>query len=580
MNIPRPEHPNPQFMRKNWQNLNGEWEFDFDFSNSAIDKELFKSEHLSKKITVPFCPESELSGINYKDFIPAVCYRRDIVISKENLNGRVLLHFGAVDYKTTVYINGQEVGEHIGGYTPFTFDITEFVNEGVNSLFVYAEDDLRSGKQCVGKQSQKSYSYGCSYTRTTGIWQTVWLEFVPKNYITDVKYYSCSEEPSVTVVGQAVGKGEIFLKIFLDGEEVGNGKTYADNNFSLTVKLSKKRLWEVGKGGLYDMEFTFCEDKVKSYFGLRDIKLDNYKFLINGKSVFQRLVLDQGFYKDGIYTAPTDEALKKDIELSLAAGFNGARLHEKVFEKRFLYHADKMGYLVWDEYPNWGLSDYINNISTGDLYAGWMEVIERDFNSPSVIGWCPFNETWGYSEKAQGTKTLQTVYKITKAMDTTRPCIDASGGYHILTDIYDVHDYSGPETIKERYKEFGEKGEFDLSGYERMEPPFFKDCYTHKKGQPVFVSEYGGIKWDKDALNDHKASWGYGTMPESEEEFIERYKGVTDPLLDNKYMFGFCYTQLYDVEQEKNGLYTYEREPKFDMEIFKKINSRKAAIED
>jgi len=341
-------------------------------------------------------------------------------------------------------------------------------------------------------------------------------------------------------------------------------------------------LWEVGKGGLYDLELTFGDDRVESYFGLREVCMDGYKVRINGKSVFQRLVLDQGYYKDGIYTAPTDEALIKDIQLSLDAGFNGARLHEKVFEERFLYHADKMGYLVWGEYPNWGVKEYKDHNAFADMLCGWMESVNRDFNHPSIVGWCPLNETWPYKEMEMNGRVMETVYNITKTLDVTRPCIDTSGHFHHITDIYDIHDYDQDvESFKKRYEMFGKVGDFDLSEYEPYEKPFYKGSYAYKKGQPVFLSEYGGIKWDMDALVDteRKLSWGYGEAPKTEEEFIERYKGLTEELLNNKNMFGFCYTQLYDVEQERNGLYTYDREPKFDMNIFKKINEQEAAIE-
>lgn len=580
--IPRNEHPRPQWKREQWENLNGEWEFEFDFGGSAIDRERQLAEHLDSKIIVPFCPESELSGVNYKDFMPAVCYKREFEVTKDKLDGRVILHFGAVDYKAQVYVNKELVGTHIGGYTSFEFDITEYVTEGKNTVFLFVEDDVKGGKQCAGKQSDRGFSYGCVYTRITGIWQTVWLEFVPENYIKSTKYYPDTSKPAVTVMGETCGFGNVDICVTLDGEEVGRETVYSDGSFSTTINLRKKLLWEVGKGGLYDIEFKFGNDRVASYFGLREVAMDGYKILINGKSVFQRLVLDQGYYKDGIYTASSDEALKKDIQLSVDAGFNGARLHEKVFEERFLYHADKMGYIVWGEYPNWGVRDYKDHNAFADILCGWTESVNRDFNHPSVIGWCPLNETWTYKEKEMNGRVMETIYLLTKTLDSTRPCIDTSGHFHHITDIYDIHDYDqNVETFTERYKEFGEIGDFDLSDYAPYEKPFYKGSYTYKKDQPVFLSEYGGIKWDMDSLvdTDRKLSWGYGEAPKTEEEFIERYRGLTEALLNNKNMFGFCYTQLYDVEQERNGLYTYDREPKFDMNIFKVINEQQAAIE-
>lgn len=599
MNIPRPEHPNPQWERKNWQNLNGEWEFEFDFGCTAINRNRFEAEKLDGKITVPFCPESELSGIGYKDFINAVCYKRNFEITKEQLCGRVILHFGAVDYKCTLYINGKTAGEHIGGFSSFEFDITKYLHEGDNSLFLHVTDDHRTGLQGSGKQSSEYDSHGCFYTRSTGIWQTVWLEFVPEKYIKSAKYYPDTDNQSVTIIGETEGCGIVEATSCIDGKEVGKAVAKSGGHFVLTVELSEKLVWEVGKGGLYDLELKFGNDSVKSYFGLRDIAIDGYKVFINGESVFQRLVLDQGFYPDGIYTAPTKEALLNDIMISLNAGFNGARLHQKVFEPLFLYYADKLGYIVWGEYANWGI-DYSEPAAAVNFINEWSDVLKRDFNHPAIVGWCPFNETWNYVEKyvcgmenavsnrlrakAKSSRILETAYRITKLYDSTRPCIDTSGNFHVITDIYDIHDYEqNPVKFAEIFKMFNEKGEFDMSGFKPDEYPYFYCTYEYQKGMPAFVSEYGGIKWDVSCLgaktDDCKSSWGYGQAPMSEEEFISRYKGLTEVLLFNKNMFGFCYTQLYDVEQERNGLYTYDRKPKFDMEIFRKINSQKAAIE-
>lgn len=568
--IPRPEHPQPQLQRKNWENLNGEWEFAFDFGKSGEDRKLWEKERLEGKITVPFCPESELSGVGHKDFIPAVWYKRKIRLNKDHLKGRVLLHFGAVDYECAVWVNGQKAGSHRGGYTSFVFDITEYVSEGENDLTVCAKDDNRSGKQPKGKQSSRYFSYGCDYTRTTGIWQTVWLEFVPKTRIQKLWYYPNLAQQSLGIRAVVSGSGTLTAEAFYEGRSCGRATVTADGgNVLMTLPLDVLHLWEPGHGRLYDLKLTFGEDEVSSYFGMREIVLDGEKVRINGKSVFQRLVLDQGFYPDGIYTAPSDEALRRDVELSMAAGFNGARLHQKVFEPRFLYHCDRLGYLVWGEQGNWGL-----DLSAPDglkyFLPEWMEAVERDFNHPAIVGWCPFNETWDYEGRKQDDDLLRIVYRMTKQYDTTRPCIDTSGNYHVETDIYDLHDYEqDPAVFAGHYESFAKGGALRDNHASRQTPI---------AGIPAFISEYGGIKWDVEG--DDPASWGYGNGPKTEEEFIARYRGLTDALLDNPHMFGFCYTQLYDVEQERNGLYTYGRKPKFDMEIFREINGRKAAIEE
>ena len=568
-NIPRPEHPNPQFQRRDWMNLNGKWSFKIDKSKSGLAKKYYQPQtKFDRTINVPFCPESVLSGIEYKDFMNAVWYSREFTIPEKYSGLRTILHFGAVDYKATVYINGKEVGTHKGGYISFEFDITDYITDGKNVLTVYAEDDTRNPLQPRGKQSEEYYSHGCDYTRTTGIWQTVWLEFVPESRIKGIKIFPNVENCSVDIQAEVIGSGKFEVLALYQERIMGAATVISDGGFvTAHLDLKEAYLWEVGEGRLYDLELRFNEDKVDSYFGLRDVRLDGQKFLINGKSVFQRLVLDQGFYPDGIYTAPTEEAMIKDIQISLDVGFNGARLHEKIFEPRFLYHCDKMGYIVWGEYPNWGMDSSNPNILFSIL-PEWIEEIERDFNHPSIIGWCPFNETWDYDGRKQHDETLAVVYNTTKALDRTRPCIDTSGNFHVITDIFDVHDYEqDPKVFKEHYDKLMTEGELFDNHKKRQK-------YT---GGPTFVSEYGGIRW---SVNEgEQNAWGYGDAPKNKYEFIERYKGLTDALLDNDQMFGFCYTQLYDVEQEQNGLYTYSRKPKFETSIFRAINSRKAKIE-
>lgn len=255
----------------------------------------------------------------------------------------------------------------------------------------------------------------------------------------------------------------------------------------------------------------------------------------------------------------------RDIEISLAAGFNGARLHQKVFEPRFLYHCDRLGYIVWGEHGNWGMN-YENVYAAENFTCEWMEIIRRDFNHPAIIGWCPFNETWGYDEANKKSRLIEMNYKLTKILDPTRPCIDTSWNYHVITDIYDTHNYESKiEIFQEQIAKLDREGVL----YDSL------DQGNKYNGEPTFVSEYGGIRW----VSEERDGWGYGEMPETEEEFFARYKGLTEALLNSKRRFGFCYTQLYDVEQEINGLYTYERIPKFDMEIIRKINVQIAAIE-
>ncbi|MFS0869255.1 glycoside hydrolase family 2 protein [Paenibacillus xylanilyticus] len=578
MAAPRPEYPRPQFVREEWTNLNGSWQFEIDHGQSGRERGYEQSGHrLTGTITVPFCPESKLSGVQYTDFMAAVWYKREFQVPKAWEDDRILLHFGAVDYEAEVWINGTSVGRHRGGYTSFHFDITDYVSAGTNVVAVCAEDDPRSGRQPRGKQSERYHSHGCDYTRTTGIWQTVWLERVPQVHLSEMKVVADPDNQcahlDIRLGGNTAGEKLTAIARY-EGKEVGEAAAFIHGpSVKLTIPLSEIHLWEPGLAKLYDLELKLAKqdqviDQVTSYFGLRTVKLDGMAFRINGKSVFQRLVLDQGFYPEGIYTAPSDEDLRKDIEISMELGFNGARLHEKIFEPRFLYWADRLGYLVWGEHANWGL-DITTTESLARFLPEWIEGMERDFNHPALIGWCPFNETWDRDGAKQNNDVLRIVYEMTKCMDPTRPVIDTSGNFHVVTDIFDLHDYDqNPETFRARYEPMKSGGEVFNT---------FPDRQTYA-GQPYFISEYGGIWWNPDQKDDK--AWGYGDRPTSEEAFIARYEGLTNVLLDHPMMFGFCYTQLYDVEQEVNGLYTYDRRAKFDPEIIRRINSRKAAIED
>ena len=569
--IPRPEYPRPQFVREGWMNLNGTWQFEIDHGDTGRKRGLVEKKKLDGEILVPFCPESRLSGVGYTDFMRAVWYKRSFTLPGEAAGKRVILHFGAVDYLCEVWVNGVSVGTHKGGYNSFCFDITDALCEGENELTVCAQDDTRSPHQPSGKQSGRYESYGCFYTRTTGIWQTVWLEWVNPCYMKEIYLTPHAKEGTVTVRVVTSEPCVLTAAASYKGAPMGKASAQSDGCAAeVTIALCEKHLWNVGEPELYDLKLALCKDgepvdQLDSYFGLRSVWFDGMKLMINDRPVFQRLVLDQGFYPDGIYTAPTDEALKGDIELSMAMGFNGARLHEKVFEARFLYHADHLGYLCWGEMANWGL-DHSEDCALADFLNDWIPAVKRDFSAPSIIGWCPFNETWDQNHRAQRDDVLRMTYRITKAMDPTRPCIDTSGNFHVETDVFDVHDY---EQDPEKFASYYHAGAELL--YDR-----FHERQSYKPGLPVFVSEYGGIWWS----DTDKDGWGYGERVKSREEFLARYKGLTDTLLDNPDHCGFCYTQLTDVEQEQNGLYTYNRTPKFPPEVIRAINSRKAACEE
>lgn len=564
--IPRPEHPRPQMRRDQWLNLNGTWQFEIDHGKSGKARGLFDERKLNSTITVPFCPESELSGVNNKDFMECVWYKREVDINSEWLaNGRrTLIHIDACDHHTEVWVNGSSAGTHIGGYVSFLFDITKYIKEGNNIITVCATDLLRFDKQPGGKQSHGFYSKGCSYTRTTGIWQTVWLENVADSYIASFRCTPNIENSTLYIDALCVNAhGQtITATAYYKGHEAGSSTaTVSGKHALLNISLYELHLWDNTDPNLYDLILELKDDKVHSYFGMRSIAYHDKKFLLNDRPVFQRLILDQGFYPNGIYTASDDSELIADIRRSLDMGFNGARLHQKVFEPRFLYHCDVMGYLVWEEHANWGL-----DISKPEAWQGflpeWLQIMERDYNHPAIIGWCPFNET----QKDQDPYIIKMTADMTRALDSTRPVIDTSGWTHVAgaSDLKDKHDYDqNPFTFRERYDAMHDAKE----NY---------DGYVDDAVSPVFVSEYGGIWWSE----TDKEGWGYGERPKNMDEFIARYKGLTDVLLDDPRMCAFCYTQLTDVEQEQNGLYTYDRQPKLDPSVIRAINTKKAAVEE
>jgi len=568
--VPRPEYPRPQLKRNEWLNLNGTWEFEIDRKGTGLERGLHRGKRLERCITVPFAPESALSGVGETDFLKRVWYFRGVQIPESWDGQRLLLHFGAVDYTTTVWVNGRKAGEHRGGFTPFCIDITPFVVDRYAGITVLAEDPMDDGLQATGKQSRKLESHGCVYTRTTGIWQTVWLEPVPAVRVGALRVEGMPDQSQVLVNVQLEGAAAgavVHGSVYLEGAAMGEASTPARwRGTRLTIPLSEVKLWNPGDPHLYDLMIRVeskgeAIDSVETYFGLRTIEIDGVRVLINGRSVFQRLVLDQGFYPKGIFTAPSDEALVADIEMAMDLGFNGARLHMKLFEPRFLYWADRRGYLIWGEYPNWGL-DYSDPRAMANHQTEWFEALERDRNHPSIVGWCPFNET----RATQYSQGILNAYLATRAADPTRPVIDTSGYVHVRTDIYDCHNYTqDAATLRALFDSFARGGT----------PWNNSSADAPYGGQPFMVSEFGGTRW-----GPGKPGWGYGNDPKNVEEFYSRFEELCTALMDNPRFFGFCYTQLYDIEQEMNGLYTYERQLKFNPERIRPVLTRRAAIED
>lgn len=560
MSVLRNEYPRPHFKRdgKSCFSLNGKWDFCI-----GTDGEF------DRKINVPFVPESKASGIGETFEEKYVRYRRSFTLPQgfSDGNRRILLHIGACDWQATVRINGITAGIHRGGYTPMEFDITPLLRDGENTVSVEAFDDNANPLQPSGKQAADA-PHGCFYTRCTGIWQSVWLESVPQTYIKRVKILpdTDGEKADFTVI--LSDPDTVFAQVLFRGEPVGKLSAEATMSSSteavakFSIPIENPRLWDVGCPNLYDVRLSAGEDCVETYFGMRSIKTDGRKLLLNGKPLFMRLVLDQGYYPNGIYTAESADEFERDIDLCIAAGFNGARMHMKVFEPGYICAADKKGFLLWGEYPNWGL-DISRPQATEVMLPEWEEILCRDVNHPSIIGWCPFNEAF----PGENTDIMKKAASLTKSFDPTRLLIDTSGYVHSAqTDIYDVHDYE-------------QNAEVFASHYENIPDSAFTNGFEGDLGYdgkiPYFVSEFGGAFYDADAVSENNGQesgnpWGYGDAPKDEKQFIERLSSLCKTLRDNPDVCGFCYTQFTDVMQEMNGLFTFDRREKFNTEIIRK----------
>ena len=538
-----------------------------------MDRKLYESKGFDNEILVPFAPQSGLSGVGFKDFIPEMWYHRVISIPENWKDRNVILHFGAVDYIASVYIDGRIAGRHWGGSSSFDIDITDMVMPGQeHDLVVRVEDDERSGQYAKGKQCGRFDSFGCEYTRTTGIWQTVWMEPVSGTGLKDIYVIPDLDQSRFIIEPSYYGlsSGQKLRVRVLDGDRVVSSAVVPSSAQSYAeLPARKARTWSPESPFLYGIELEVISadgsvtDRVRSYAGMRKIHIEGNRIYLNNEPVYLRFVLDQGFYPDGIWTAPDDQALKRDIELSMAAGFNGARLHQKVFEPRFHYWADKLGYLTWGESASWGAN--VNNpLSARHFLTEWEETVVRDRNHPSIIVWTPFNETWEHPEDREAAREacrmVSDVYKLTKNLDY-RPCHDVSGNYHVMTDIFSVHQYmQDPEELRGWLAP--ENGLVRQADLEHRE--------TEYGGQPYLVDEYGGIKWVA-GREYSEISWGYGDAPKTLEEFYRRLEGLTDVILGYGHICGYCYTQLTDVEQEQNGIYSYDRTPKFDMDRIRAI---------
>ena len=586
----RTEYPQPQFQRKNWTNLNGKWNFAFDDQNAGIKDRWFAEHSWDKEIEVPFAYQTKLSGINDQSEHSVVWYERTFTLDHTE-NESVLLHFGAVDFKSDVWLDGQHIGTHSGGHTSFSFDISQFLaaDESSHTLTLRAEDPVRDEELTRGKQNWTGKSEAIWYTNTTGIWQTVWLEKRPLTSLDSVQYFPDIDHGIIKIVGEIAN--------FVPGTQVAATIKYADKQvakvavfpeeggFELSADLFGKHIFRIGyhnEGWLWSPEHphlfavTFettapeaATDTVDSYFGMRKIEAKKGMILLNNRPYYQKLVLDQGYWPDSLLTAPDDEAFKNDINLTKQMGFNGARLHQKVEDPRFLYWADKLGFICWGECA---AAPVFTPKAESTLYKEWLEIVERDFNHPSIITWVPINESWGVphvDHDRQQQHFTQGLYHLIHSLDPTRLVESNDGWAQTETDICAVHNYNhgakGDQKTYQQYKETLESWDNIISN-----PPvwdIFADGFKYE-GQPILLTEFGGVGYNKKNASD---GWGY-TGAKSDEEFVSEYQRIVDAVSESHCSTGFVYTQLSDTEQEVNGLLTVDHKPKVDPELIKKAN--------
>ncbi len=580
------DYPRPQFVRKEWENLNGEWNFIFDDNGEGEIKKYFLDFPKFNKICVPFTYETKLSGIEDESIHYIIWYNRKINISKEQLqNKKVILNFEGSDYKTKVWINGIYIGENIGAYSRFSFNIEKYVMEGENDITIKVEDSL-SKDQPRGKQRYKKESWKCWYIQTTGIWKSVWLEWVSEKYLKVVKITPKTDkiqlEIETNLSEQDIEKQKYYIEteISFNGQILNNTKEIINNNYQKSeINIAQEEIkhdiqkWSMNNPNLYDINYKlYYEDKVidnvKSYFGIREIAIKGNKIYLNGEELYLKLILDQGYWKESHLTPPNEESLIKDIESVLAFGYNGIRKHQKVEDERFLYWCDVKGVLVWSEMANCYNFD---DSSLQNFTNEWIKVVKQNYNHPSIITWVPINESWGVPEVSNSKEQqnfINSLYYLTKAIDNTRPVISNDGWEHTISDIITIHDYKQDEKLL--YNEYTDRDRIVLNNLKEYKGKHRLLANGYKyKGQPVIMSEYGGI-----AINSEEG-WGYGKQVKDENEFVERFTKLTKAINNIPYISGYCYTQLTDVQQEVNGLIDAERNYKIDSNIIRNINNEK-----
>ncbi|UBV44377.1 glycoside hydrolase family 2 (plasmid) [Deinococcus taeanensis] len=588
MTDPHPVHPRPQLARDAWTDLSGVWAFAFDDGDVGLGERWFaRADVYDRTITVPFPPESRASGVHDTGYHPVVWYQRPFDVPEREPGGEVLLQFGAVDYRAQVWVNGQLVAEHEGGHTPFTAVVTQaLTGSGPQLLTVRAEDEPRDLAQPRGKQDWQREPHAIWYHRTSGIWQPVWLECVPRVHVQDLRWTSDIHRLELRLDARLghrpLPDTRLKVRLTLRGQLLSEQVVAVpDRHVSITLNLyyvstNPERddiLWSPRRPNLIQAELTLlvgetAVDEVRSYAGLRSAGTRGGRFLLNGLSYYLRLVLAQNYWPASHLAAPSADALRREVQHVKDLGFNGVRIHQKIEDPRFLYWCDHLGLLVWEELP----SAYAFTPEACErLTREWLEVLRRDYSHPCIVTWVPLNESWGVpnleGDPAQRA-FARGLYQLTRALDPTRPVIANDGWQFVAGDLIGVHDYAPQgETLRERYGT-PEALERTL----RSVQPYFRNILTDatRGEEAVVLSEFGGLSLAPDT---GERWFGYGTVT-SPEDLLSRYEDLVQAVLRAETLVGFCYTQLTDTEQETNGLLTADRVPKLDPARVRAINTR------
>jgi beta-galactosidase/beta-glucuronidase len=582
-NIPRPEYPRPQFVRPHWLNLNGEWEFAFDDKDCGLKDGWQFGAPLDRRIVVPFPYQSELSGINDKSIHEIIWYATDFDFPLEWKRGDLLLHFGAVDYECTVWLNGQQVGHNCGGHTPFEFNIAPYCNIGKNRITMRVLDS-QSPSQPRGKQSTTGMPHDIDYYCTSGIWQTAWIEPVPAIRIEKLKMVPSVKDSAVDLcvyLHAPSASWTMEARILAEGKEIsGCSIDVSSATAQFRMSIPNAKLWSPDSPFLYDLRIRLTDgreilDEIESYIGLREITLQSGICHLNSVPTYLRMVLDQGYWPQSYLSAPSDEALRADVEWVKKFGFNGARKHQKIEDPRWLYWCDRLGLLVWEEMPN---SREWSTQAEERLAAEWERAILRDSNHPCIIVWVPVNESMGFpglKESHPGQYAfIERMVSTTRLADSNRPVIDNDGWEHSdITDICAIHDYTPTaRLLKERYVETIKGGHLPAHVWIDNKPLFVLG--SRYRGQPIVLSEVGGfLEMPRDPqTNQRDMLFNFYNSWVTVDEFVAKYRDLMEGILELKFVAGYCYTQLTDIEQETNGLLTFDRRPKVAPEIIAEVN--------